>query len=44
MTFLWAAPTLTTCIGIAVAWSEVAAGLGLAVALLAWLAPRTPNT
>jgi hypothetical protein len=44
MTLLWAALIVAACVVIAVAWSEVAAGLGLAVAVLAWLAPRTPNT
>lgn len=40
----WATSVVLICIGIAVTWSDVVAGLGLAVAVLAWLAPRSPRT
>lgn len=39
-----ATSVILICIGIAVTWSDVVAGLGLAVAVLAWLAPRSPRT
>lgn len=41
---LWGAAIIAVCVIIAVTWSEVAAGLGLAVAVLAWVAPRPPKT
>jgi hypothetical protein len=40
---LWGAVIVAACVIIAVTWSDVVAGLGLAVAVLAWVAPRSPN-
>ena len=40
---LWGAVIIAVSVIIAVTWSEVVAGLGLAVAILAWVAPRTPK-
>lgn len=37
------AAIVATSIIIAITWSDIAAGLGLAVAVLAWWRPRSPR-
>lgn len=41
-TLMWAASIAAAAFALAIAWSEIAAGVGLAVTVIAWLVPRPP--